>query len=228
MSKKKRKSPRAHDHEKTFASSASDKLAAKKAAVLGSEKKKLPIVSIAIVLCAALVAGSVIAYALKQRTEPTQVASSSSSSSSKTVPQTTETDAQAAPETTLLAATTESVSDAVSYPETMFMDGIAKFFEHKDGDITIKYFIIKSIDGVIRAAFDACDVCWPAGKGYVQDGDYMICQNCGRRFDSTSINEVNGGCNPAPLERTMKDGAVFIKLEKILEGQGYFDYSQHT
>ena len=38
------------------------------------------------------------------------------------------------------------------------------------GGITIKYFIIKSSDGVIRAAFDACDVCWPSGKGYQQEG----------------------------------------------------------
>jgi len=222
MSKKKKRTPNAQEQNQA---PSSDKLAAKKAAVLGTEKKQLPIVPIAIVSCAALVAGGVFFYAVKNGAASKQQAVSPTTAVSrladlKTVPP-AETDA--APQ----AGVTEA-SDVVSYPETMFMDGIAKFFELKHGDLTIKYFIIRSLDGVIRAAFDACDVCWPAGKGYVQDGDYMVCRNCGRRFDSTSINEVQGGCNPAPLERAIKDGAVFIKLEKILEGQGYFDYSQHT
>ena len=114
------------------------------------------------------------------------------------------------------------------HPETMFMDGIAKFFTHQHGNITIKYFVLKSTDGIIRAAFDACDVCWPAGKGYYQDGDHMVCRNCGRRFASMRINEVKGGCNPAPLRRTLKDGQLTIQVKDIEEGQGYFDFSQHS
>jgi uncharacterized membrane protein len=114
------------------------------------------------------------------------------------------------------------------YPESHFTDGTAKFFQHQHGDITIKYFILKSSDGVIRAAFDACDVCWPAGKGYYQDGDHMVCRNCGRRFASVRINEIKGGCNPAPLNRSVKDGQVVIQVKDLLEGKGYFDFSQRS
>ena len=57
-------------------------------------------------------------------------------------------------------------STSVSFPTSLFDDGKARHFEHVDGELTIRYFILKSSDGVIRAAFDACDVCWPAGKGY--------------------------------------------------------------
>ncbi len=224
MSKKKRTHTHAQNQKNT---TASDKLAAKKAAVLGTEKKKPPVIPIAIILCAVLIAGGIISYAMKNGTASRQAVSTAGTSSGVAVSEAPAAETQAASEDVLQAAATE-VSDVVSYPETMFMDGVAKYFKHEHGDMTIKYFVMKSVDGVIRAAFDACDVCWPAGKGYVQDGDYMVCRNCGRRFDSTSINEIKGGCNPAPLERTMKDGAVFIKLEKILEGQGYFDFSQHT
>ncbi|MCK7514560.1 MAG: DUF2318 domain-containing protein [Desulfobacterales bacterium] len=91
--------------------------------------------------------------------------------------------------------------------------------------ITIRYFVIKSADGVIRAAFDACDVCWPAGKGYAQDGEFMVCRNCGQRFHSTKVNEVKGGCNPAPLERRVENGMLLIRVSDILEGKGYFDFS---
>ena len=86
----------------------------------------------------------------------------------------------------------------------------------------MRYFIIKSSDGVVRAAFDACDVCWESGKGYKQNGDFMVCQNCGRRFQSTKVNVVTGGCNPSALSRTIRDGKVVITAQVLSEGQRLF------
>jgi uncharacterized membrane protein len=111
----------------------------------------------------------------------------------------------------------------VSYPATMFENGKAHHFEYKTSDgVTVKYFIMKSSDGIIRAAFDACDVCWREGKGYTQKDDVMVCNNCGRRFPSTKINVVTGGCNPGPLTRNIEGGKVVIKVQHILEGKRYF------
>jgi uncharacterized membrane protein len=113
------------------------------------------------------------------------------------------------------------------YPEKTFADGKAHFYEYKTEDgIAVKYFIIKSSGGVIRAAFDACDVCWREGKGYTQKGDFMVCRNCGQRFASVRINEVKGGCNPGPLAREIKDGNVVIKTSDILQGKRYFDFGR--
>ena len=115
----------------------------------------------------------------------------------------------------------------VTYPVALFEDGKAKHFDLKTGDgIVVKYFILKSSDGIIRAAFDACDVCWPSGKGYYQDGDVMVCRNCGRRFASVKINEVKGGCNPAPLNRAITGDKLTIQTADILAGKGYFDFSK--
>ena len=113
----------------------------------------------------------------------------------------------------------------VTFPAAVFEDGKARHYTYPAGDKRVRYFVLKSSDGVIRAAFDACDVCWPAGKGYYQDGDAMVCRNCGRRFASHLINEVKGGCNPAPLKRTVQDGQLVIRVEDILQGQAYFDFS---
>jgi len=125
--------------------------------------------------------------------------------------------------------TAQSVAgaDQVVHPANLFEDGRARHFQldTKDGP-TIKYFVIKSSDGVIRAAFDACDVCWPSGKGYVQDGDYMVCRNCGKRFASIKVNEVKGGCNPAPLKRELVGNNLVIRVKDILEGRQYFDFSR--
>lgn len=113
----------------------------------------------------------------------------------------------------------------VTYPEKTFANGKAHFFTYKTDDgVTIRYFIMKSSDGLIRAAFDACDVCWPENKGYSQQGDVMVCNNCGRRFPSVRINEVRGGCNPAPLNRKVENGIVIIQLADVLQGKRYFDF----
>jgi uncharacterized membrane protein len=117
------------------------------------------------------------------------------------------------------AGTTE-----IAYPLSLFADGKARYFEQKIGGLTVRYFIIQSTDGVVRAAFDACDVCWPAGKGYHQEGDVMVCNNCGRRFDSVLVNEVKGGCNPAPLKRTIRGEQLVILMEDIVQGQNYFNF----
>lgn len=118
-----------------------------------------------------------------------------------------------------------ALANQVVHPVKLFEDGRARHFQldTKDG-LSIKYFVLKSSDGVIRAAFDACDVCWVSGKGYYQDGDYMICRNCGKRFASVKVNEVRGGCNPAPLERQVVGDNLVIQVKDILKGSQYFDF----
>jgi uncharacterized membrane protein len=121
----------------------------------------------------------------------------------------------------------DASATSITYPVELFADGKARHFRHKADDaITIQYFILKSSDGVIRAAFDACDVCWPAGKGYQQSGDVMVCRNCGRKFASVLVNEVKGGCNPAPLNRKVEDGKVVLQINDILSGKQYYDFSK--
>ncbi|HEX2967182.1 MAG TPA: DUF2318 domain-containing protein [Syntrophorhabdaceae bacterium] len=122
------------------------------------------------------------------------------------------------------AKTTASKSpQEIVYPAGQFDDGKARFYEFKTEDgVKIKYFVLKSSDGVVRAAFDACDVCWREGKGYTQKDDFMVCDNCGRRFKSTRVNEVSGGCNPAPLVRKTENGKVIIKVDDVLTGKRFF------
>ncbi len=115
----------------------------------------------------------------------------------------------------------------VTYPVKTFQDGKARHYQYKNGDgVIIKYFILKSSDGVIRAAFDACDVCWPQGKGYYQKGDFMVCRNCGRRFASVNVNVITGGCNPGALNRTVVGDKLVIKVKDILDGRKYFNFSK--
>jgi uncharacterized membrane protein len=104
-------------------------------------------------------------------------------------------------------------------------DGKAHHYKVKADDGTmVTFFVLKSKDGVIRAAIDACDVCYKSGKGYYQDGDFMVCENCGQRFASNRINVIRGGCNPAPLERTVLGDKLVIAMKDINANAWYMKY----
>ena len=106
-------------------------------------------------------------------------------------------------------------------------DGKAHFFKVKaDDGVMVTFFTLKSRDGVIRAAIDACDVCYKAGKGYVQSGDFMICENCGQRFASNKINVLKGGCNPAPLNRAVQGQNLVIAMKDITANSWYCRYKE--
>ncbi len=101
-------------------------------------------------------------------------------------------------------------------------DGTAHYYVYRGEQQEVKFFVVKSADGVIRAAFDACDVCFHSKKGYSQDGEFMTCNNCGRKFHSNRINVVQGGCNPAPLMREVRGDNLIITVKDILRGAKYF------
>jgi len=111
----------------------------------------------------------------------------------------------------------------VSVPVATLADGRARFYRYlSTSGKEIRFFVMKSSDGVIRAAFDSCDVCYRERRGYRQAGDSMICNNCGQAFESRSINVLQGGCNPAPIERTVEGDHVVLRAEALEQGQFYF------
>lgn len=111
----------------------------------------------------------------------------------------------------------------VSLPVATFADGAARFYRYTTAaGRDVRFFVMKSSDGVVRAAFDACDTCYREKLGYHQEGDVMVCNKCGRHFRSVDINVLQGGCNPAPLERTVVGDQVVLKAASIALGTTYF------
>ncbi len=99
----------------------------------------------------------------------------------------------------------------------------ARFYEYKTAaGKTVRFFAVKSSDGVYRAALDACDVCFASKKGYRQEGDDMVCNNCGNHFHSAQINEVKGGCNPVGLERKVAGDRLSLNAKELEAGASYF------
>jgi uncharacterized membrane protein len=116
------------------------------------------------------------------------------------------------------------VNGAFTFPLSAFNDGNARYFMYKHSpNEWVRFFIVKSTDGIVRAAFDACDVCYRSKKGYIQKGNNMVCVNCGLQFRTDKINEIKGGCNPAPLARKVQGDTLTITVQDALSGVKYFN-----
>src|ERR1044071_8377539 len=116
----------------------------------------------------------------------------------------------------------KAAAEGVSVPLSE-LSGKARFYEYKAASgKTVRFFAVKSSDGVYRAALDACDTCFAAKKGYTQEGDDMVCNNCGMHFPSAKVNEVKGGCNPVGLERKVAGDTLNISAKELEAGTSYF------
>lgn len=94
----------------------------------------------------------------------------------------------------------------------------AKYYEYDSERIKTKFFTVKANDGTIKTAFDACDVCYTEKKGYRQEGNYMVCNNCGNRYPIDGLgtkNKTPGGCWPSYLPNTLEGDNIIIKKSDL-------------
>ena len=123
---------------------------------------------------------------------------------------------------TAAATTASSPGGDVTMPMAQVNDGKAHFYTYDANGTTVKYFVLASKDGTVRAALDACEVCYPKKLGYHQAGNFMQCNNCGKTFRSDLINVVTGGCNPIPLKRNVSGNTLTIASSSLQAGAQYF------
>jgi uncharacterized membrane protein len=121
-----------------------------------------------------------------------------------------------------MSAGVVETADAVKIPLKALDSGKALFLQQEVDGRQLYYFALKSSDGAYRSALDACDVCFRSNRGYRQDGDLMVCNNCGQTFPSARIGEVKGGCNPHPLARKVEGQYLVIKKTALAAGKDYF------
>lgn len=120
------------------------------------------------------------------------------------------------------AAGMVETADAVRIPLKTLDSGKALFLSLESDSRLMYYFALKGRDGAYRAALDACDVCFKSNRGYRQEADQMVCNNCGQKFAGDKIGAVKGGCNPHPLAHKEEAGFMVITKAGIVAGKDYF------
>lgn len=104
----------------------------------------------------------------------------------------------------------------------------ARFYPYKASNTYMEVIAVKASDGTIRTALNTCQICFDSGRGYyTQQGDELVCGNCGNRFKIDQIEKIKNGCNPVPILAINKkdDGKYIIISGKYLnQNKDYFAY----
>jgi uncharacterized membrane protein len=102
----------------------------------------------------------------------------------------------------------------------------ATFYPANINGTDLEVFAVKATDGSIRTAFNTCQVCYSSGKGYYkQEGDKLVCQNCGNQFGTDDVEVVKGGCNPVPITpeyKTVSDDTITISKDVLTQAIAIF------
>lgn len=102
-------------------------------------------------------------------------------------------------------------------------DGDAKFYQYHSGSVDIHFFVIKVSNSVIYAAFDACDTCYPEKKGYRQEGNEMVCNECDRPFEISNFSLQGSSCAPEQIDVNIGGGIVSILISDLEDRRYYFE-----
>ena len=84
----------------------------------------------------------------------------------------------------------------------------ATFINYDADGVTVQFLAVRAGDGV-RLAYNTCQSCSPSPYAYfVQDGDKLVCQNCGQTFAAENVGQGGYGCNPAAVPDAVSSGGT--------------------
>jgi uncharacterized membrane protein len=112
------------------------------------------------------------------------------------------------------ARTITAENGVVRIPVADVEDGKLHFFLLSADQTEIRFLVIRKPGGGYATALDACAICGPAG--YYQDGQNVVCRNCGAPIYVPSIG-TSGGCNPIAFASQIVGGQIVFQVTAIHE-----------
>jgi high-affinity iron transporter len=100
----------------------------------------------------------------------------------------------------------------VNVPLSELTDSSLHFYTADVDGTVIRFVVIHKQNGDYATALDACQICGTAG--YRQEGQNVICRNCGAAIYIPSIGE-SGGCNPIAVKSRVEGGQVIVDVSAL-------------
>ena len=119
-------------------------------------------------------------------------------------------------------ATAAAPSGDVTIPVAQVKDGKAHFYSYDAGGTTVKYFVLADKTGKVRAALDACEVCYAQKKGYHQEGDSHGVQQLRQGLPERPDQRHHRRLQPDPAGQAVSGGQLTITTDSLTQGAQYF------
>ena len=105
-----------------------------------------------------------------------------------------------------------SENGQVQVPLSDLVDSNLHYYTADVNGTLLRFVVIRKGNGDYVAALDACQICgW---SGYRQQGQNVICRNCGAAIYVPSIGQA-GGCNPVAVKSRIDAGKIVVDLSAL-------------
>ncbi len=106
----------------------------------------------------------------------------------------------------------EATGGQVEIPVSDLVDANLHFYTADANGTLLRFLVIRKGNGDYAVALDACQICgW---SGYRQQGQNVICRNCGAAIYVPSIGQA-GGCNPVAVKARVDAGKILVDLSAL-------------
>jgi high-affinity iron transporter len=110
------------------------------------------------------------------------------------------------------AKTVDAADGKVHIPLSELTDASLHFYTADVNGTVMRFLVVHQTNGDYVTALDACQIC--GRVGYRQEGQNVICRNCGASIYIPSIGTA-GGCNPIPVKSSVAGGEVIVDLSAL-------------
>ncbi len=87
------------------------------------------------------------------------------------------------------------------------------------GGTEVRFIAIIDSSDTVRVGLDACQIC--GDQGYYQQGQNVICRNCGSAIYAPTIGSA-GGCNPIHIDYLVRNNTLIISRAALANAARYF------
>jgi FTR1 family protein len=116
-------------------------------------------------------------------------------------------------------AITVQADGMIHVPGEALTAGRLNLYSYQASEAAVPFMVIKRGEGDFAVALNACSICPP--RGYHQEGDMLICDNCNAPINLETVG-MPGGCNPIPLAASLVSGDVLIAAADLEAVQSVF------
>lgn len=113
----------------------------------------------------------------------------------------------------------------VTLPLSKLADGQLHRLGFLSGNKVVRFLAMKTADGKIQTALDACEIC--GSFGYVQEGKNLVCLNCAAEINPLTMG-AGGGCNPIPLPSEVTNNVARVAVSELEKAAHLFPIANQT
>ena len=135
----------------------------------------------------------------------------------------------------LLSAFSGCAREKTKYPEIRVREagvsvelagigaGSGRFHTYRSGSgKLVDFFVYRESSGVPHAVLDACRTCYRWKKGYVLEGDVVVCLKCDMRFKLDGLAQGAGSCVPIHVRTERHADTLIVPVSELEAGARFF------